>query len=132
LTCVSGLSNTIFLALLEFIIQLLLASDETLPVNTNEAKKFLREMRLGYEKIMACHNDYMLFQKGNKELDHLPSVENLSGKTKFIRKVWSTHIVEQEMSDESVAVVFSHPTTIEVVYVKAYYALYEVACRRLH
>ena len=26
-------------------------------------------MRLEYEKILACHNDGMLFWKGNKDLD---------------------------------------------------------------
>ena len=38
-------------------------------VNTYEAKKFLKDMGLGYEKILACCNDYMLFWKGNKDLD---------------------------------------------------------------
>jgi len=68
LKCVGGISNTIFSAFLEFIIQLLPACDETLPVNTCEAKKFLRDMGLGYEKILACHNNCMLFSKDNKEL----------------------------------------------------------------
>jgi len=61
LKCIGGLSNTIFSTLLEFIIQLLPTSDETLPVNTYEAKKFIRDMGLGYEKISACRNDCMLF-----------------------------------------------------------------------
>jgi len=69
LKCVGGISNTIFSALLEFIIQLMPACDETLPVNTYEAKKFLSNMGLWYEKISACRNDCMLFWKGNKELD---------------------------------------------------------------
>jgi hypothetical protein len=37
---VGGISNTILSALLEFIIQLLPACDETLTVNTYEAKSF--------------------------------------------------------------------------------------------
>jgi len=40
-----------------------------LPVNTYEAKKFLSDMGLGYEKIPAGHNDCMLFWKDNKDLD---------------------------------------------------------------
>jgi hypothetical protein len=48
LKCIGGLSNTIFSALLEFIIQLLPTSDETLPVNTYEAKKLLKDIGLGY------------------------------------------------------------------------------------
>jgi len=63
LKCVGGLSNTIFSALLEFIIQLLPASVETLPVNTYKAKKFLRDMGLGYSQILVCRNDCMLFRK---------------------------------------------------------------------
>jgi hypothetical protein len=70
LKCVGGLSNKIFSDLLEFIIQYLLpACDDTLPTNTCEAKKFLSNMGLGYEKIHACHNNCMLFWKDNQELD---------------------------------------------------------------
>jgi hypothetical protein len=69
LKCVGGLSKTIFSALLEFIIQLLPTSDETLPVNTYKAKKFLRDIGLGYGKILVCRNDCMLFWKGNEGLD---------------------------------------------------------------
>jgi hypothetical protein len=61
LKCVGGLSNKIFSDLLEFIIQLLPACDDTLPDNTYEAKKFLSDMGLGYEKIHVCRNDCMLF-----------------------------------------------------------------------
>jgi hypothetical protein len=61
LKCVGGVSNTIFSAFLEFFNQLLLDDGKTLPINTYEAKKFLRDMGLGYEKILACHNDCMLF-----------------------------------------------------------------------
>jgi len=55
--------------------------DDTLPANTYEAKKFLSDMGLGYEKIPACRNDDMLFWKDNQESE---SVENLSGRMKFI------------------------------------------------
>ena len=68
LKCVGGLSNKIFSSLPEFISQLL-PEDTHIPVNTYEVKKYLRDMGLGYEKIPACRNDYMLFWKDNKELD---------------------------------------------------------------
>jgi hypothetical protein len=61
LKCVDGLSKNIFSALLEFIIQLLPVSEETLLVNTYEAKKYLRDIWLRYKKILACRNDCMLF-----------------------------------------------------------------------
>ena len=64
-----GVSNTTFSAFLKFFNQLLLDDGGALPVNTYEAKKFMRDMGLGYEKILACRNYYMLFWKGNKDLD---------------------------------------------------------------
>ena len=69
LKCLGKVSNTIFLALLEFVNQLLLDNGEALPDNTYQAKKFLRDMGLGYEKIPAYRNDCMLFWKDNKHLD---------------------------------------------------------------
>jgi hypothetical protein len=69
LKCVGGLSNKIFSDFLEFIIQLLPACDDTLPANTYEAKKFLSDIGLGYDKILACRNDCMLFWKNNQELE---------------------------------------------------------------
>jgi hypothetical protein len=42
LKCVGGVNNTIFSSFLEFINKLLLVEDKALPVNTYEAKKFLR------------------------------------------------------------------------------------------
>jgi hypothetical protein len=65
----SGLSNTILSSFLEFVNQLLHVGDRALPVNTYEAKKFFKDMGLGYKKILACRNDCMLFWKGNKDLD---------------------------------------------------------------
>jgi hypothetical protein len=58
-----------FSALLEFVNQLLPNDGEALPNNTYQAKKFLRDMGLRYEKIPACRNDCMLFWKDNKDLD---------------------------------------------------------------
>jgi hypothetical protein len=64
-----GVSNTTFSAFLKFFNQLLPDDGEALPVNTYEAKKFLRDTGLGYEKIPAYCNGCMLFWKGNKDLD---------------------------------------------------------------
>jgi hypothetical protein len=69
LKCIGGISNKIFSDILELINQLLPPCDETLPVNTYEANKFLSSMSLGYEKISSCRNDCMLFWKDNKDLD---------------------------------------------------------------
>jgi hypothetical protein len=57
LKCVGGLNNKIFSSLLEFINQLLLEDDTHMPVNTYKAKKYLRDMGLGYEKIPAYRKD---------------------------------------------------------------------------
>jgi hypothetical protein len=43
----SGLSNTIFSSFLEFVNQLLRVDGGALPVNTYEAKKFLKDMVIG-------------------------------------------------------------------------------------
>jgi hypothetical protein len=69
LKCLGGVTNTIFSALLEFVNQLLLDDGEALPDNTYQAKKFLRDMGLEYEKIPAYRNDCMLFWKDNKDLE---------------------------------------------------------------
>jgi len=69
LKCVGGVSNNIFLAFLELINQLLPACEDSLPANTDEAKKSLSDMGLEYEKILACRNDCMLFWKSNMELE---------------------------------------------------------------
>jgi hypothetical protein len=69
LKCLGGVTNTIFSPLLEFVNQLLPDDGEALPDNIYQAKKFLRDMGLGYEKILTCHNDCMLFWKDNKDLE---------------------------------------------------------------
>ena len=61
LKCMGGVSNTIFLTFLKFFNQLLFDDHVVLPVNTYEAKTFLRDMSLGYEKSPACRNDCILF-----------------------------------------------------------------------
>jgi hypothetical protein len=82
LKCLGGVTNTIFSALLEFANQLLPDDCEALPDNTYYAKKFLRDMGLGYEKISACHNDCMLFWKDNKDLESCLKCEQSKWKDK--------------------------------------------------
>jgi len=85
LKCVGGISNKIFSDILELMNQLLPPCDESLPGNTYEAKKFLSDMGLGYEKIPVCRNGCMLFWKDNKDLDScIVCVENLSGRMTII------------------------------------------------
>jgi hypothetical protein len=69
LKCLGGVSNTAFSTLLDFFNELLPANGEALPRSTYEAKKYLKDMGLGYEKIPACRNNCMLFWKGNKDLE---------------------------------------------------------------
>ncbi|KAF7153268.1 hypothetical protein RHSIM_Rhsim01G0074900 [Rhododendron simsii] len=46
--------------------------DEAIPWNTYEAKKFLRDLGLGYVPIHACINDCALFWKENENLENCP------------------------------------------------------------
>jgi hypothetical protein len=52
-----GLSNTIFTYFLEFINELVPIDEPALPNSMYEAKKYLRDLGLGYEKISACRNN---------------------------------------------------------------------------
>jgi hypothetical protein len=64
-----GLSNTIFTYFLEFLNELVLTDEPALHNSKYEAKKYLRDLGLGYEKIPACRNNCMLFEKENEKLD---------------------------------------------------------------
>ncbi|XP_042946110.1 uncharacterized protein LOC122279492 [Carya illinoinensis] len=66
--CLGGLSNSIFTKLLEFVNELL-PPRASLPKNACEAKKYMNELGLGYEKILACPNGCMLFWKDNENLE---------------------------------------------------------------
>ncbi|XP_058202761.1 uncharacterized protein LOC131317207 [Rhododendron vialii] len=46
--------------------------DEAIPWNTYEAKKFLRDLGLGYVPIHACINDCALFWKENANMENCP------------------------------------------------------------
>jgi hypothetical protein len=66
--CMGGWSNTSFSMLLEFINELM-HPDASLPKDTYEAKKYLRDLGLEYEKILACRKGCMLFWRENEKLD---------------------------------------------------------------
>jgi hypothetical protein len=76
-----GWSNSIFSSLLEFINELL-PTEGTLPKNTYEVKKYLRDLGLGYEKIPACRNDCMLFWMDIDKLNNC----TVCGKMKLMKK----------------------------------------------
>jgi hypothetical protein len=126
LKCLGGVTNTIFLAFLEFVNQLLPNDGETLPDNTYQAKKFLRDMGLGYEKIPAYRNDCMLFWKDNKDLDSCFKCEQSKWKDEV-------HLDEDGQPISSIIALVSINSKIaEVVHVTMYCAQYEMACRGLH
>jgi hypothetical protein len=69
LKCIGGISNKIFTSQLEFLNQLLSTHGEAMPTNAYEAKRFLKDLGLGYEKILVCINNCMLFWKNDAALD---------------------------------------------------------------
>jgi len=68
LKCEGGWSNASFTKLLGFLKDIV-PSDAKLPNDTYEAKKFIKDLGLGYEKIPACPNGCMLFWKDNEKLE---------------------------------------------------------------
>ena len=65
-------------------------------MSTYEAKKFLRDMGLGYEKISACHNNCMLFWNGNKDLDSC----NICGESKWNDEIYLDEDVQPISSNK--------------------------------
>jgi Zn ribbon nucleic-acid-binding protein len=123
LKCLGEVSNTIFSALLEFVNQLLPDDGEALPDNTYQAKKFLRDMGLGHEKIPACRNDCMLFWNDNKHLNSC---------IKCGQSKWKDEV---DLDDDGHPILASkkRPAKVaEVVHVAAYRVQYEMACKGLH
>ncbi len=78
LKCMGGWSNNSFTWLLE-ILNKMLPSDASLPKNTYEVKKYMRELGLGYEKIPVCVNGCMLFWKDNENAENC----KVCGKSKW-------------------------------------------------
>ncbi|XP_050111680.1 uncharacterized protein LOC126590202 [Malus sylvestris] len=55
----------------------MLPNDNCLPKDHKSEKKVLSGLELGYEKIHACKNNYILFYKENKALDKCPVCNEL-------------------------------------------------------
>jgi hypothetical protein len=68
LKCMGGWSNTSFTWLLQTLVDMLPAGAK-LPKDTYEAKKYMKELGLGYEKIPVCPNGCMLFWNENEKND---------------------------------------------------------------
>ncbi|XP_062167920.1 uncharacterized protein LOC133874074 [Alnus glutinosa] len=92
--CMGGWSNTSFSMLLEFINELM-HPDASLPKDTYEAKKYLKDLGLEYEKISTCRKGCMLFWRENEKLDKCTfcnesrwkdDLTNEDGSTKSLKK----------------------------------------------
>lgn len=68
LKCESGWSNTSFSKFLGFL-KGIVTSNAKLPKDTYGAKKYMKELGLGYENIQACRNGCTLFWKDNEKLE---------------------------------------------------------------
>ncbi|XP_059428281.1 uncharacterized protein LOC132162018 [Corylus avellana] len=78
LKCMSGWSNNSFTLLLEKLSKML-PPNASLPSNTYQVKKYMKELGLGYEKILVCRNGCMLFWKDNENLENC----TVCGKSKW-------------------------------------------------
>jgi hypothetical protein len=90
---VGGVNNNILLAFPELINQLLPACGDSLPTNMYEAKKYLSDMGLGYQKIPACRNDCMIFWKSNGKLESC----TICGESKLNDEIHLSHKKEQKV-----------------------------------
>ena len=54
---------------------MLFRSDQTVPWTLYDAKKFLRDLGLGYETIHSCKNDCALFWKESANLEKCPTCD---------------------------------------------------------
>ncbi|XP_030940041.1 uncharacterized protein LOC115964965 [Quercus lobata] len=75
-----GWMNKSFTMLLQVLMDML-PSDAKLPKDHYEAKKIVRDLGLGYEKIHACSDDCMLFWKENVKLEACPCCKKSRWKT---------------------------------------------------
>ncbi|XXG59043.1 hypothetical protein AAC387_Pa04g1191 [Persea americana] len=67
----NNLSNKAF-NMVMMIMKDVIPESEMVPSSLYEAKKFLRELGLGYKSIHACKNDCVLFRKENENLENCP------------------------------------------------------------
>jgi hypothetical protein len=96
-----------------------------LPKDIYEAKKYMRDLGLGYEKISACRKCCTLFWRENEKLDKCTSCKESRWKDDVTDEDGSTKSLKN--TRQSVALVSSNTKVVEVVYVTSYSATYEVA-----
>jgi hypothetical protein len=96
--CMGGWSNTSFSMLLEFINELMHPDASLLPKDTYEAKKYLKDLGLEYEKISACRNGCMLFWKENEKLDKCTFCNESRWKDNLINEDGSTKCSKKSRS----------------------------------
>jgi hypothetical protein len=68
LKCESEWSNTSFSKLLRFL-KGIISKDAKLPKDTYQAKEYMRDLSLGYEKIPTCRNGCILFWKDSGKFE---------------------------------------------------------------
>jgi hypothetical protein len=68
LKCEGGWRKASFIKLLGFL-KVIVPSDAKLPKDTYGAKRYLKDLGLGYKKIPSCRNGCMMFWKDNKKLE---------------------------------------------------------------
>ena len=66
--CMGGWSNASFTWLLQSLKDMIPSYDD-LPKTTYEAKKYMKDLGLGYKKILACRNGCMLFWNENEQAE---------------------------------------------------------------
>jgi hypothetical protein len=128
--CMGSWSNASFSMLLEFINELI-HPDASSPKDTYEAKKYLRDLGLEYEKISSCRNNCMMFWRENEKLDKCTFCNELRWKDDLTNEDGTTKSSKKK-GRRSAALVSSNTKAAEVVYVTSYIATYEVACSRLY
>ncbi|KAH7853294.1 hypothetical protein Vadar_000966 [Vaccinium darrowii] len=113
-------SNNSFNMNMKVFKELLTEWNETVPWTIYEAKKFLRDLGLGYEAIHACKNDCALFWKENENLEKCPKCGepryklNKGKGTKILQKfqhrgIWDVPEIEvSELDDGEDTYVLNH------------------------
>jgi hypothetical protein len=70
--CMFGLSNSALEAIL-LLFSLVLPKGHCIPDKLDKVRKIVHDLGLDYEKIHACANDYVLFQKDYARMDKWPT-----------------------------------------------------------
>ncbi|KAL7238466.1 hypothetical protein ACSBR2_004547 [Camellia fascicularis] len=91
-------SNKSFDMVMQVFKDILPECDQTVPWTLYDAKKFLRDLGLGYETIRSCKNDCALFWKASANLENCPTCNahiyklNDDGSKRFHTRYCSTFL----------------------------------------